>query len=391
MSKTAVILFNLGGPDSLKSVKPFLFNLFNDPAIMEMSAPMRYLVAKFISFRRAPKARGIYQSMGGKSPILDLTLAQASALEKQLRKNGEYKVFVSMRYWHPMSDMVAKNVKAYRPDNIILLPLYPQFSRTTTGSSLADWERAAQKVGLNVPTSTVCCYPDDKGFIASHVSQIREAYWKAAEGGQPRILFSAHGLPEKFIQSGDPYQKQVEKTVAAITQILSVENLDYAICYQSKVGRLKWIGPSTEEEIIRAGKDSVPVVVVPVAFVSEHSETLVELDIDYRKLAEEHNVVGYYRVPALGTDSYFIDTLAELCRKAVKHSDGESKLYCPEADSGCPCDADLPEAEKIQTGLPEPETVEMDMPPAATMPATLLNYKKITDIKIQAEDEANVA
>jgi protoporphyrin/coproporphyrin ferrochelatase len=301
--KTAVILFNLGGPDRLKSVKPFLFNLFNDPAIMQVPQPFRWCLARMIAGLRARKSRGIYQQMGGKSPILDFTLAQAEALENELKRKGEYKVFVSMRYWHPMSKVVVKNVKAYQPDRIILLPLYPQYSTTTTGSSFDDWEREAKKAGLDVPTGRMCCYPVDRTFIAAHIKTLKGTYWKAAELGQPRVLFSAHGLPEKIVRAGDPYQMQVEKTVASITQILAIDDLDYAICYQSRVGPLKWIGPSLHEEILRASQDKVPVVIVPVSFVSEHSETLVELDIEYRNLAEEHGVPAYHRVPALGTDA----------------------------------------------------------------------------------------
>ncbi|MGE0753578.1 MAG: ferrochelatase [Alphaproteobacteria bacterium] len=316
MSKKAVILFNLGGPDDLKSVRPFLFNLFNDPAIIRLAQPLRWLLAMLITTLRTRKAKGIYQQMGGKSPILDQTIAQATALEKQLAaEEDEYKTFVCMRYWDPRSDSVVRNVKAYSPDEVILLPLYPQYSTTTTESSIRDWERAARKCGLDVPTSKICCYYDDFGFIAAHVNNIKDTYWRAAEESKPRVLFSAHGLPESIIRQGDPYQQQVEKTVELIVQVLSIDGIDHRICYQSKVGPKKWIGPSTEEEIEKAGKEGVSVLVVPVAFVSEHSETLVELDVEYRELAQEHGVPNYWRVPALGTDPYYIQALAELCTK----------------------------------------------------------------------------
>lgn len=340
MRKTAVILFNLGGPDSLGAVKPFLFNLFNDPAIMSIPQPLRWLVAQLISSMRAGKAKKIYQQMGGKSPIQELTLAQAEALEAQLKKSGEYKVFVSQRYWHPRSGLVAKNVKAYGPDQIVLLPLYPQFSTTTTASSFADWDRAAHSIGLRAPTSRICCYPQDFAFIASHVRQIKDMYWKAAEHGKPRILFSAHGLPEKVIEAGDPYQWQVEKTVASIIPIIAIDEVDFRICYQSRVGPMRWIGPSTEEEIVKAGKERVPVVVVPVSFVSEHSETLVELDVEYRKLADASGVPEYWRVPALGADPLFIEALADLCLK-INRSEGvcsfNKERFCLRDFTGCPC------------------------------------------------------
>lgn len=339
--RVAVVLFNLGGPDDLKAVKPFLFNLFNDKAIINIANPFRWMIAKLISSRRASKARGIYAQMGGKSPILDLTQQQAKALEEKLAKKGEYKVFVSMRYWHPMSDSVVKNVANYKPDKVILLPLYPQYSTTTTASSFADWKKQCDKIGLNVPTSQVCCYPNQNSFIAAHARLIREAYWRAAESGKPRVLFSAHGLPEKVIDAGDPYQFQVEKTVSAIVQILSIDELDYSICYQSRVGPLKWIGPSTEEEIIRAGEEKLPLVVVPVAFVSEHSETLVELDIEYRHLAEEAGVINYQRVSALGNDAFFIDALYEM---AVAKTDmtgvssDNGARFCLRQIGACPCE-----------------------------------------------------
>lgn len=344
MARTAVVLFNLGGPDSLKAVKPFLFNLFNDPAIISLPNPFRWLLAKFISGTRAKKAIGIYQKLGGKSPIFDQTNAQAEALQKllatKISTKGEYKVFFSMRYWHPMSSVVVKKVKAYEPDHIILLPLYPQFSTTTTGSSFNDWQEACSKEGLNTPTTSICCYPTDNSFIASHVKLIKEIYWKASETHKPRVLFSAHGLPEKVIEKGDPYQMQVEKTAKAIVDLMAIDDLDYTICYQSRVGRLKWIGPYTEDEIERAGKDGVPVVVVPIAFVSEHSETLVELDIDYRELASEKKIPSYWRVPALCTEGFFIDALANLCwniEREDKICPAGKTRFCPRSFSECPC------------------------------------------------------
>jgi ferrochelatase len=348
MAKRAVILFNLGGPDSLKAVKPFLFNLFNDKAIINLPQPGRWLLAKLISGLRNKKAQGIYKHLGGKSPLLPLTTEQAEALEKMLNERAdgdEYKVFVCMRYWHPMTDMVVKKTKAFAPDHVTLLPLYPQYSTTTTGSSLDEWHKQCEKAAFKVPTTAVCCYPADRGLVAAHVKLIKEMYWKASEHGKPRVLFSAHGLPQKIIDAGDPYQWQVERTVAAITQVLSIDELDAQTCYQSKVGRLEWIGPSTEEEIKQAGKDKVPVLVVPVAFVSEHSETLVELDIDYRKMAEAAGVLGFYRVQALNMEHFFIESLADMCLEDAKDnalSDGRvrpagKERICPRSYGQCAC------------------------------------------------------
>jgi ferrochelatase len=338
MNKTAVVLLNLGGPDNLQSVKPFLRNMFSDSAIIRLPSPLRQMAAWMISSTRAGKAKAIYQAIGGKSPLLENTQVQAAALEASL--GGEYKTFVSMRYWHPMSESVAKNVKAWEPDNIILLPLYPQFSSTTTASSFADWDKSAKAANLDVPTARICCYPNEPSFLAAHATLIREAYWKSSEHGKPRILFSAHGLPEKISSDGDPYSWQIKETVAGILKILTIEDVDYSICYQSRVGRLEWLTPYTEEELARAGEDKVPVVIVPISFVSEHSETLAELDIDYRNRSIEFNVPDYQRVPALACDRFFIEALADMCRNADKTEGTQSctkHRLCPRNFDKCPC------------------------------------------------------
>ena len=314
MSKTAVVLFNLGGPDSPEAVQPFLFNLFKDRAIIDLPTVARWPLAKLISWRRASVAEDIYRRIGGKSPLLELTREQAKALESRL--SGGARVFVAMRYWHPMSKETAAAVKMFVPDDVVLLPLYPQFSTTTTGSSLAAWRRAARAAGLDVPTFAVCCYGEDGGFIDAHTGLLQAAHQTAAAAGPPRVLFSAHGLPKKIVARGDPYQRQIERTAKRIVDASGLQGLDWTICYQSRVGPLEWIGPSTEEELRRAGRDRVPVVVVPISFVSEHSETLVELDILYRELAERAGVPKYVRVPALGTNPAFIRALARLVGQA---------------------------------------------------------------------------
>lgn len=338
--KTAVVLLNLGGPDDLTAVRPFLYNLFSDPAILRVPAFLRKTLAWVIAWRRTPKARGIYARMGGKSPLLEQTQAQAEALEAALKEKGEYKVFTCMRYWHPMSDAVARNVKNYAPEKIILLPLYPQFSTATTASSFAAWDKAAREAGIALPGARICCYGADNHFVAAHVGKIKDAYWKASEAGKPRILFSAHGLPERIALAGDPYPWQVKETVAAIVKVLSIDALDYAVCYQSRVGPLKWITPYAEEEIARAGRDKTPLVVVPVSFVSEHSETLVDLDVALRQLAEECGVPDYHRVPALSADPLFIEALANLCL-TVGSDDGTHSFtggrFCPRNFEQCAC------------------------------------------------------
>lgn len=333
--KIAVVLFNLGGPDSLESVRPFLFNLFNDKAIIGLPQPLRYFAAKLISFRRAAAARNIYEEIGGRSPILDFTSEQADALEKELVKRGEYRVFVAMRHWHPfIKDTVAK-VKEYSPDKVILLPLYPQYSSTTTGSAFSEWYARARKQELNVLHHPICCYPIDNNFIDAHAQLIKTACAEAGKSGRPRILFSAHGLPKKVIAKGDPYQWQVEKTVAAIMRKLG--NVDHAICYQSHVGPLDWMGPSTESEIERAVHDGVPVVVAPISFVSEHSETLVELDVEYRRIANKGHIPSYVRVPALGVHADFIQSLAWLVEATNLYPNCSNSLghQCPKEFGKC--------------------------------------------------------
>ena len=344
MGRLAVVLFNLGGPDSLEAVEPFLFNLFNDPAIIDGAMPFRWAMAKFISRRRAKVAREIYRKLDGKSPLLEETRAQAEALQRRLADQADHvRVFIAMRYWHPMSGDVAREVKTFRPDEIILLPLYPQFSTTTTGSSLTAWRRAARAAGLDRPTRAVCCYPKEPGFIQGQAKLITAAMDKTESSPwprRPRVLFSAHGLPKKIVARGDPYQWQVEQTCLAVVEALKIPDLDWAVCYQSRVGPLEWIGPSIDDELSRAGKDGVPVIVVPIAFVSEHSETLVELDIEYRDMAHGLNVPAYRRVPALGCQEDFINGLGRLVettgRRDLGTGSAEEGRQCPAGHAGCP-------------------------------------------------------
>ena len=317
--RIAVVLFNLGGPDSPAAVEPFLLNLFSDPAIIGLPWPLRPLLARVIARRRAPTARGIYARIGGRSPILPNTEAQAAALAEQLRDLGTVRLFCCMRYWHPMSAEVAAAVQSFAPDEIVLLPLYPQFSSTTTASSRQSWMAAAAAIGLAVPTKLVCCYPTEPGFVAAAAALVRAgmAESRAKRDRPPRLLFSAHGLPKKIVGRGDPYPSQVAQSARAIAGALGLADADWTVCFQSRVGPLEWIGPYTDDEIRRAGRDGVPIVLFPIAFVSEHSETLVELDIDYRHLAEQSGVPGYVRVPTVGIAPAFIAGLAALVRGAV--------------------------------------------------------------------------
>lgn len=338
--KLAVVIFNLGGPDSPEAIQPFLFNLFNDPAILRLPNPMRWMIAKFISWRRAPTSKEIYDQVGGKSTLLPATEEQAAALKADIQDVAEdVEVFVFMRYWHPMVAETVSKIKAYDPDRIVLLPLYPQFSTTTTGTSVEAFKKEAVKQGLTAPQDSLCCYPIHHGFLDATVDNIRAALDEASAHGNPRLLLSAHGLPERTIKAGDPYQWQVEQTSTAIVEALDRPGIDWVTCYQSRVGPVKWIGPYTEDEVTRAGQDGVPVVIAPIAFVSEHVETLVELDIEFRELASESGVPFFSRVPAVAANCSFIRGLGELVRGVIGKEQTVSDIgsrRCPMSFGTCP-------------------------------------------------------
>ena len=252
--KKAIILFNLGGPDSIKSVEPYLFNLFNDPAIISLPTIFRFPLAKLISKRRAPVAKEIYKEMGGRSPILQETQIQAEAIEKSLKdEKDDYKCFIVMRCWNPRAADVIKKVKEFNPEQIILLPLYPQYSNATSGSSIKEWLDISKKENLKVETKIICCYPTEKDFILSYANLIKEKI-NTNNLAETILIFSAHGLPENKIKQGDPYQWQVENSVNELVKKISIKNLNYILSYQSRVGPLKWIGPSTDTVIKNEAK-----------------------------------------------------------------------------------------------------------------------------------------
>lgn len=342
--RIGVVLFNLGGPDSLEAVKPFLFNLFNDKAIIGLPQPFRRFVAWRISSGRVEEATGNYVHMGGASPLGRETEAQRAALEDALGAllpGDAVKVVTAMRYWRPFTADAAAAMAAFAPDELVLLPLYPQFSTTTTGSSLAAWRAAYKGPGRE---HVVCCYPQEAGLLDAHVQRIL-GVWDAAERPAAiRLLFSAHGLPERVIEKGDPYQWQVERTCAAIAERLATHwpGLDWSVCYQSRVGPLKWIGPSTPEAIEQAIEEGKGVLLVPVAFVSEHVETLVELDRDYAELAREKGASFYLRAPAVGVLPGFIGGLAGAVGAALERPGVQSACggrFCPADRSACPAAA----------------------------------------------------
>ncbi len=345
--KVAVVLFNLGAPNNLSSVRPFLRHLFLDPAIIRLPWVFRFPLALFISALRNKKATPIYQALGGSSPLLFNTEQQARALEEKLNKTRKEHVrtFVAMRYWHPMSKEVVEKVRRWEPDRVLLAPLYPQFSSSTTASSLKQWYRFAAKK-IFCETRVLCCYPTEAGFVRG-ICRAMEEHLKRQKTFKElkplRILFSAHGIPQKFIEQGDPYQYHIEQTVAAVVSKLALpKSSDWRLCYQSRVGPMRWLQPYTEAEIRRAGAEQRPILVVPVAFVSEHSETLYELDREYFDVAIESGVPVYLRASTVGIDDDFIGGLAQAINQRLDDRKQtvaglNGKRFCPKKFTDCPC------------------------------------------------------
>jgi ferrochelatase len=343
--RLAVVLFQLGGPDRPEAVKPFLVNLFSDPAILRVPNFIRPWLARLIAGRRLKPAMENYAILGGKSPLLELTQQQAAALEVALAGAADaVRCVIAMRYWHPFTEEAVQTIRAFDPDMIVALPLYPQFSTTTTGSSIAAWQQAMQAAGITAPVRTLCCFHSDQAYAAAQGALVRrsldEAQATVGEGTVIRLLFSAHGLPESIVKDGDPYQWQVEQTVKSVLRAMGRGVLPHTICYQSRVTPQKWIGPSTTEAIEEAAHAGEAVLVVPIAFVSEHSETLVELDVEYREEAEEMGVKGYFRAPAPNSDPAFIAALAGLVHGVLARPPGLSSFagpgLCPSPHRRCP-------------------------------------------------------
>lgn len=338
MTKLAVVLFNLGGPDGPAAVRPFLENLFRDPAIIGLPGLVRLPLAKLIAARREKLAQANYAIMGGASPLLPETQAQARALEAELKRRApgvEARCFIAMRYWKPFAADAAWEVAAFGPDEIVLLPLYPQFSTTTTASSVKDWNRAWKGPAR---TRTVCCYPTASGLAEAHAREIRQVWDAAGRPKDVRLLFSAHGLPQKVVDAGDPYRAQVQATADAVSRLVP-EIADWEVCFQSRVGPLKWLEPSTEEAIRRAAADGKGVLISPIAFVSEHVETLVELDHEYAALARGLGITTYLRARAPGVQPRFIEALAEAALESLPR-DGAAPFgpwLCPAGHGKCAC------------------------------------------------------
>jgi len=318
--KTAVVLLQLGGPDSLETVEPFLYNLFVDTDIIDLPGAFLFRrgLARFISSRRAPKVQQLYRQIGGRSPILEQTERQARALEVTCRRNGmPIDVIIAMRYWHPMTDAAVQHVADGHYDRVILLPLYPHYCRATTGSSVNEWNRVVDRSRRNgIATGIVHDYHDHPLYIESLVDNIQKTLerFDVSERGDVHIVFSAHGTPMKLVRDGDPYSHHIRRTYELVVQ-RGGWNLPHYLCFQSKVGPQKWLEPSLTQTITQlAEQKGRHVLVVPIAFVTEHIETLSEINIEAREQAHRLGITRFEMMPALIDHPKFIDCLADVTR-----------------------------------------------------------------------------
>jgi ferrochelatase len=320
-ARIAVVLLNLGGPDSLRAVRPFLYNLFSDPAILDLPLgglarkPLAWLIAK----RRAPAAAKGYAALGGKSPLLENTRRQAQALAGALGADGEFDVHVCMRYWHPRAAAVVAALKQAGYARVVLLPLYPQYSRTTTGSSHREFLRECGRAHYAPRVDFIREWHDAPPYLDAVADSLRRelARFPDPDPARTEALFSAHGLPRKLADAGDPYETQVRATYEAVRARLNWPHT--TLCYQSRVGPLEWLGPYTEDVIReKAAQGARQVLVYPIAFVSDHSETLYELGMTYAALAREQGIAHYRVCPALNDDPGLIQALRGLVLATVK-------------------------------------------------------------------------
>lgn len=315
MAKTGVLLLNLGGPATQADVEPFLFNLFADPEIIRLPfAWMQKPLAAFIARMRAEKSRRNYAEIGGGSPLLEITQQQATALNTWLREQGfECSMYIAMRYWHPFTEAIVEQIKADGIERLIVLPLYPQYSITTTGSSckLLDELWAADPALQRIERITIATWYDQPTYVEAMATAIRREV--DALAGDVHVLFSAHGVPESYVTvAGDPYQQEVEACVRLIWSAVDRPN-GHSLSYQSRVGPVKWLQPYTEDSLHALGAAGVKnLVVVPISFISDHIETLQEIDHEYRDVALEAGITTFRRVPTLNTEPAFIQALGEM-------------------------------------------------------------------------------
>jgi ferrochelatase len=322
MNRLGILLLNLGGPDKLEDVRPFLYNLFSDPELIRLPSPLLQApLAWLISTLRFKKSQRNYKKIGGYSPLRQITEAQAEALRSQLQLNGHaVNVYIGMRYWHPFTEEAIAQIKKDKIEELVILPLYPQFSISTTGSSFSLIERIwqidpeLQKIKYTVVPS----WYDNSGYLQSMANLIAAKLDRVNNPSEAYIFFSAHGVPVSYIEeAGDPYQKEIETCAALIMQKLNRPN-PYKLAYQSRVGPVEWLQPYTEAAIAELAEQGVKeLVVVPISFVSEHIETLEEIDMEYREIAEQAGIETFARVPAPDTDPAFIEALADIVLKAL--------------------------------------------------------------------------
>ena len=320
--KIGVVLFQLGGPDSPDAVEPFLYNLFCDPDIIDFFGAWfaRRPLARYIARKRAGVVREHYDDIGGHSPIRLLTERQARALEAALAPHVDAKCFIAMRYWNPLTAEAAAQVNAWGAPELVLLPMYPQKSFATTSSSLKEWQRVFHPNGNAPRAHTVETFYDHPLYVQAVAEKIALSLTHFDEPDRTHIVFSAHGLPLSLIERGDPYARQVAETVKLVMRRGGWKNA-HTLCFQSKVGRRKWLAPSltdTLDQLARGGEKHL--LVVPIAFVTEHIETLHEINIEAREQAEKLGVEQFEMMPAVGDSPTFIAALADVVLRAVDSS-----------------------------------------------------------------------
>ena len=321
MQKLGIILFNLGGPETLTDVKPFLYKLFSDPEIIRIRSDLlRKAVAYSIATLRRRRSEGYYRQIGGGSPLKRITEEQAAALSAEMRWAGvEVDTFVGMCTWHPFFEETLDHVEKSGVDQLVVLPLFPQYSVTTTGSGVRNLKQLISQrpalAGLDI--RWVSSWQNNPTYIKAFVDLIRRELNKFRNPDEVQVLFSAHSIPETYVREGDPYLDQTRETVELIAEGLGRRN-PYRLSFQSKIGPVKWLAPSTNDVIVELGKQGIQeVLVVPVSFVSEHIETLYELDILYKKVASDAGIGDFKRVPALDCDPTFILALREIVETAL--------------------------------------------------------------------------
>jgi len=324
MGRVGVLLLNLGGPDKLEDVGPFLYNLFSDPEIIRL--PFRWLqkpLAWFIASRRTKTSQGNYKQIGGGSPLRRITEEQGEALKKQLGYLGqEANIYVGMRYWHPYTEEAIAQITQDNIEHLVILPLYPQFSISTSGSSFRLleklWQEDPKLQGIDY--TVIPSWYKQPGYLQAMAELIAKELEEFPNADEVHIFFSAHGVPKSYVEeAGDPYQQEIEECTALIMQTLNRPNV-HTLAYQSRVGPVEWLQPYTEDALKELGAQGVKdLVVVPISFVSEHIETLQEIDIEYREVAEESGIHNFRRVPAPNTNPVFINALADLVIDALKN------------------------------------------------------------------------